>query len=317
MVVRGEVSAGGGANVSDPLFFSEPTMLTSRSFNSGSGEWSALNSAFFSIDTVPADSSNLVISEIHYRPENPSSPEELAVSSDRDDYEFVELQNISAGTIDLSGVRFLVGISYNFPDQTLLGAGERLVLVRDVAAFAVRYPGVVSLGEYSGRLSNDGEPLQLLDGAGEDLRSFAYNDQLPWPTAPDGSGVSLVLVAPVSNPDHANPASWRPSVVTGGNPLDSDATVFDGGDLVAYALGSLTGVMRAEFVEEDGERIPVFTFPKNNGAEDVEFTVEYSSDLARWQSDAVLFDTSPGLETWRTPAAIRERLYWRVRLTLR
>ncbi|MGI9241708.1 MAG: CotH kinase family protein, partial [Verrucomicrobiales bacterium] len=39
LVVRGEVSPGGGANISDPLIFDSPTVLTSRSYNSGSGEW--------------------------------------------------------------------------------------------------------------------------------------------------------------------------------------------------------------------------------------------------------------------------------------
>ena len=210
MVVRGQVSAGGGANVSDPLFFTGPTVLTSRSFDSGTGEWSALNQAFFSIDTVPAGAGNLVISEIHYRPENPGDPAELAVSSDRDDYEFIELQNIAAQTVDLSGVRFLTGISYTFPPQTLLEAGARLVLARDASAFAVRYPGVTPFAEYSGRLSNDGETVQLLDADGGDIRHFAYNDQLPWPTAPDGDGFSLVLMRPATNPDHADPANWRP-----------------------------------------------------------------------------------------------------------
>ncbi|MFT5109948.1 MAG: hypothetical protein ACI9UA_005600 [Pseudoalteromonas tetraodonis] len=320
MVVRGEVSPGGGANVSDPLFFAEPTMLTSRSFNSGSGEWSALNSAFFTIDTVPADASNLVISEIHYRPENPTSPEELAVSSDRDDYEFIELQNIGAQAIDLCGVRFFAGIKFTFPPQTQLEAGGRMVLARDLVAFQVRYPGVTPFAQYSGRLSNDGELIQLLDADGGDLRNFSYNDQLPWPTAPDGDGFSLVLIAAMTDPEHADPASWRPSSASGGSPGDTNATTFAGGadEFLEYALlGSSQAELSAGLVEVDGMTHSAFTFPKNHAADDVLWEVEYSTDLTAWQGDATLYSAPHGVETWRAPSASFPAIFWRVRVSLR
>ena len=53
MLLRGEVTAGGATNVSNPIFFAQPTMVKARAFNSSSGEWSPLNEAFFSIDTRP------------------------------------------------------------------------------------------------------------------------------------------------------------------------------------------------------------------------------------------------------------------------
>jgi hypothetical protein len=211
----------GGGKVSDPLFFSAPTTLKARSFNSVSGEWSALNEAFFSIDSEPAGRMNLVISEIHYHPAEPRTPAETAVSRDRDDYEFIELFNPGAKAVDLTGVVVSGGISFGFADHTILPAGARLVLVRDLTAFTARYgppaPGLVG-GEYSGRLSNDGEQVTLARIGQGTLHDLTYNDQPPWPVEADGSGYALVLLAPERHPDHALPASWAAGSTIGGTP---------------------------------------------------------------------------------------------------
>ena len=319
MVVRGQVSAGGGANVSDPLFLTEPAVLTARSFNSGSGESLVLNSAFFTIDTEPAAASKLVISEIHYRPANPDTPEEIAISADRDDYEFIELENIGALTLDLSGARFSEGIDFTFPPQTLLAPGGRVVLVGNTAAFGVRYPGVASFGEFGGQLSNDGEQITLLDADGGTVLDFVYNDQLPWPTAPDGEGFSLVLIAPATNPAHADPTSWRPSVAGGGSPGGSDASSFSGDPeaLLDYALGAPQGELRAGTMELEGLVYPTFTFPKNLAADDLVYEIEYSTDLISWRADAVLDRAPHGTETWRASEPLDDHSYWRLRVSLR
>ena len=199
--------------------------VSARTYNSGSGEWSALNSAFFSIDSEPASSSNLVISEIHYHPAEPSTVEELAESTDRDDYEFVELFNVGAKAVDLTGVLFDDGISFVFPDNTLLASGARIVLVRDLDAFTARYgslsPGVIA-GQYTGRLSNDGERLALSKNGTGVLHEVTYNDQLPWPTDADGIGYPLFLVDPTSSPNHQLETSWSAHAVLGGTPGVAD-----------------------------------------------------------------------------------------------
>ena len=93
-----------------------------------STDWSALNEAFFTIDADPADSTNLVITELHYHPAEPTSPEEEAVSNDRDNYEFVELLALGDQAIDLGGVRFTAGIDFTFPELSILQPGERLLI---------------------------------------------------------------------------------------------------------------------------------------------------------------------------------------------
>ncbi|MFT5856801.1 MAG: hypothetical protein ACI8XO_004056, partial [Verrucomicrobiales bacterium] len=68
-----------------------PTVLNARRYNSGTGEWSAMNSAFFTTGVL-ASSANIVISEVNYHPYDASAAElaDLAVT-DEEDFEFVEI----------------------------------------------------------------------------------------------------------------------------------------------------------------------------------------------------------------------------------
>jgi hypothetical protein len=103
-----------------------------------------------------------------------------------------------------------------------LAPGARVVIVKRAAAFAMRF-GTRALvaGVYSGNLSNSGEALRVVDGAGADIASFTYDDDPPWPVTPDGQGPALVLVSPAANP--ASAASWRASYCLGGRPGEEDA----------------------------------------------------------------------------------------------
>ena len=133
-----------------------------------------------------ADGSNLVVSEIFYQPAGASEA-----------LEFIELENVSTGEIELGGVRFVAGIDFELAENTRLGAGDRLLLVRDVAAFEAEYgAGLPVAGEFQNGtgLSNAGERITILAADGSVLRDFRYGDASPWPVAADGEGHSLVLV---------------------------------------------------------------------------------------------------------------------------
>ncbi|MDB4632787.1 lamin tail domain-containing protein, partial [bacterium] len=239
LALTGNPSGGGGNTQStDPLVLTTPGWLFSRSYDPGTGEWSALNTAYFSIDTVPANASNLVISELHYHPGEPSTPEELAISADRDNYEFVELLNVGSQTIDLTGLRFTEGIDFSFADNTLLAPGARLVLVRNRAAFEARYAAslaeitiatdVLGNSEYTGRLSNNGEQILLRDAQGTVIQNFTFNDQVPWPITADGQGASLLLTNPgIPIPDHTADTNWQASTEEGGTPGQPDGNVIE------------------------------------------------------------------------------------------
>ena len=85
---------------------------------------------------------------------------------DAENYEFVELLNTGLFSFDMTGMQFDDGITFIFPAGLILDAGARLVVAKDTSAFAERYPGVVALGPYSGRLKNSGERVTLRDSVG-------------------------------------------------------------------------------------------------------------------------------------------------------
>jgi len=76
------------------------------------------------------------------------------------------------------------------------------------------------LGSYGeSNLDNGGETLRLEDRSGVLIQELRYNDKLPWPTAPDGSGYSLVH----RSGDGTSPYHWRRSSEVGGTPGSAEA----------------------------------------------------------------------------------------------
>jgi hypothetical protein len=180
--------------------------------------------------TVPASSDNLVVSEINYNPLPPTPAEISAGFTDNNDFEFIELRNIAATSVTLTGVRFTDGILWSAPAGTSIPAGGAVIIPRRSAAFALRYPGIATLPQYyqvdANQLRNGGENLTLTDAAGGTVKQFSYDNNAPWPTPADGPGRTLVLVAPGLNPDHNFPQNWRASTADKGNPGSSDAAPF-------------------------------------------------------------------------------------------
>jgi hypothetical protein len=83
----------------------------------------------------------LVISKIHYRPAAPNSGEIAAGFSERSDFEFIELLNVSNQRVELSGLSFGAGLDIQATENGVreLGPGERALFVASVAAFELRY----------------------------------------------------------------------------------------------------------------------------------------------------------------------------------
>jgi len=307
----------GQSTVAGGITLTESTFINART-RAGS-EWSAPAQAYFLVDTTPANATNLVISELHYRPEDASPAEEAAGFTDRDDFEFLELMNSGSQTLDLTGVRFTNGITFDFTTAVprALEPGERLLIVNNLAAFELRYGTGFSpliAGEYSGNLSNDGELITLVDASDNVIHAFTYNDQSPWPEGADGDGFSLVLIDPAQTPvpDHALPESWRASVASGGSPGDLDGSTYaewslanglsdvipdpdqdDRENILEYFQGTnpndpdqASGTVRIEPVTIGGNQNDylVFRFQRNISADDVEITPQVSDDLENWSS---------------------------------
>ena len=206
--VGGTVS-GTAQSYSVPIPITAPTTVRARVLTGTN--WSAIIEYVF---FPPQDFSKLLITELMYHPPNVGP-----VNSD--EYEFVELKNAGTDALTLGGLRFN-GITYSFPANAALGPGQFYVLVRNAARFAEKYPGVTINGIYSGRLDNGGEPISISHVLGGRILSVNYDDDAPWPIAPDGFGFSLVPRQPNSNPDPDNPANWRASTFVGGSPGADD-----------------------------------------------------------------------------------------------
>ena len=315
MFLRGETTLGGGDNVTDPFYLKSPTLLRARSYDGGSNKWSALNEAFFSIDSVPAASTNLVISEINYHPYKPTKVEELEVSSDRDDYEFIEFFNSGNKAIDLTGLRFDLGVNFTFSDNTILASGQYLLLIRNRDAFESRYGARnVQIQEYTGRLSNDGEQLRIVNDDLETIIDFTYNDQLPWPKPADGEGATLSLSGNVIS----NPSNWSQSRTFGGSPGEAEVATIpydewaainlveegpegdddsdDVSNYLEYYFGSDPKLYAdAPFASANVQRLGednylTISFPRNTLA-DASVEVEFSLDLRTWTSESKSFET--------------------------
>ena len=319
-LITPELEVGQSA-VSDGLTLTESMLITARTLDGS--DWSAPAEAYFLVDTVPANASNLVISELHYRPADVDASEMTAGFTDRDDFEFLELMNSGTQTIDLSGVKFITGITFDFATAGLrtLEPGARLLIVNDLAAFQERYGMAFSnqiAGEYTGNLSNDGELITMVDASGTTIHSFTYNDQLPWPEGPDGDGFTLVLIDPSQQPvlDHAAPASWRASGAVGGSPGESNSSTYESwrianglpipeidpdpdkderDNLLEYFEGTdpntsdySLGTVNVETLIVGGfaDEYIIFRFRRNLMAEDVTMIPQVSDDLESWLQGA-------------------------------
>ena len=148
----------------------------------------------------------LRVSELMYHPQNPN-------------LEFIELTNIGRVPVNLKGVRFTSGIDYVFAEGSL-EPGQCLILVGNEEAFAAQAPeGVRIVGQYSGKLSNGGETIELSlpKPANLAIQRFKFDDK--WYSPTDGKGRSLSVIdvaADVKRWDDLT--NWRPSPRNGGTP---------------------------------------------------------------------------------------------------
>jgi hypothetical protein len=157
----------------------------------------------------------VVINEIHY---DPDVKTELV--------EFVELHNPGPADVDLSGWRFCAGISYEFPPGSTLPAGGYIIVAYDPDAIHNKWSGgrfgippELVFGPFDGKLSNDGENVELCNADGDTIDQVDYQLGFPWPTVGDavpdsqpGNGHSIQLMNPFFDNDLAG--SWRSAYPT-------------------------------------------------------------------------------------------------------
>ena len=71
--------------------------------------------------TVEPRADRLAITELNYNPHAPTAPEwDVDSSFTSDDFEFIELLNVSGAALDVGGMRFAEGVDFVFPEATLV-----------------------------------------------------------------------------------------------------------------------------------------------------------------------------------------------------
>ncbi|MDA0750184.1 MAG: lamin tail domain-containing protein [Verrucomicrobia bacterium] len=206
------------------LSFSFPndTHFKARAFDGRT--WSALSEVFFFSEVPqPPQPGDILITEIQYNPDGP------------DEYEFIEILNRTTRALDLSNHRFADAITFTFPDQTHLAGGGIAVIVENVDAFAERYqdetspyfhPNIRVIGQWSGRLSDAGERIQLWGANSTLITEVHFGDDNGWPELADGLGSSWELSNPLDLPEDFmalqslinQPSSWSASSLFRGSP---------------------------------------------------------------------------------------------------
>ncbi len=175
----------------------------------------------------------IVITEIMYNPNTTNTGDE-----------YIEIKNISTAPIilqdavgtetspgvfrmDIVPWRFTEGIEFVFPVNTTIPAGGLLIVAKNPTAlkayFGAAIPGNVPvLGPFANdtSLSNGGEKIRLSRPGDQELgldrfwiraEQVNYDDEIPWPLEPDGTGKVLSRIAPtiygndVTNWQTANP----------------------------------------------------------------------------------------------------------------
>jgi hypothetical protein len=305
-----------------PRFLTASVVVKARA-TTGSTAWSPLQEASFLVGTA-ANANNLKITEICYRPSITAL--ELNAGYEGKDFEFIELQNTSAGPVDLGGCRFDDGIRFEFStlQNRILQPGQRIVIAANANALQTRFPNIFISGSWgtASSLANTGERLELLAFNGTIIADVTFDDQFPWP-ASGTEGYSIVLREHASNLEAQSGLNWRLSSALGGNPTSSDALTFEAwqseqnltgnalsdpdgngvAQLLEYALGIAPGAPEARralqlSVEQaldsnDNEQdFALLRLPRRLVADDAILEVQNSSNLQQWDTTNVQIEES-------------------------
>lgn len=297
------------------------------------GEWSALAEATFHLGETPQPG-DLIITEIHYRPNAVTDEEMTAGFTSRGDFEFLELYNRTDKTLSLHEVALVDGLRIDLSQlpRPQIAAQQVLLFVANEAAFRSRYGNTIPIaGTFdAGQLNNGGESLRLSRADGTVLFEMRYHDKEPWPEEADGDGKSLTLIDPTAVPIVDDPTAWAasteiggsPGVLGGGAPLSpSDESDQDGDGLPAFAEAALgsrdddpsSGPDKVQIVW--GAPLQVIS-QKASTAHANQFALESSPNLQEWELlNAIPTESLDGTQlTWEINESLSQR-YVRLRIT--
>lgn len=179
------------------------------------GRWPDGANDFYAFTTNTPGTNNssmvigdIVINELMYDP----------ISGDDDD-QYIELYNQGTNTVNLAGWQFTEGVTFTFPSVSIAPNGY-LVVAKNATNLFAKYANLNSgntVGNYSGKLSHDGELVELAQPEALYATNTIYveEDEVTYGTGgrwgewSSGGGSSLELIDPHSN--HRLAANWADS----------------------------------------------------------------------------------------------------------
>src|SRR5687767_7708880 len=161
--------------------------------------------AAFVLPFLAVADSPVVFNEVMYHP-----------LTNESQLEWIELQNQMAVDMDISRWRLDGGISFSFPEGTVIRAGGYLVVAASPSALATATGFANAVGPFVGRLSNAGEELRLRNNNDRVMDEVTYGVEGDWPVAPDGAGPSLARRR--ANVRGSDARNWLTSAQSGGTP---------------------------------------------------------------------------------------------------
>ena len=208
---------------------------------------------------------------------------------DGSDYEFIEFRNTGSEALDLSGVRFSAGVTFDFAAAgfTTLGAGAYCVAVSDPTAFGSRYDtnGMTIAGTFTGRLANEGETIEVLGPHNAEILRFAYQAGRGWPLAACGPGQALVPLETALAGQHAGSlhygGNWRAGTWIHGSPGGPDPAPPVG--VVLNELVAHTDFGNPAYPGYDSnDRIELFNRSSSSVSLAAYFLSDDRGELAKW-----------------------------------
>jgi len=216
--------------------------------------------------------------------------------------EFIKLENIGQATIQLSNVRFVEGINFDFPESSL-APGQSAYVVRDIQTFKLSNSEGLVLGEYRGKLDNGGERVRLeIASISAGILDFEYDDD--WFPETDGGGSLLKIIDSSSSVmSWSKKDNWEPFAQEEENPYKKWVVQYFGeeiegktgpandpdndgvSNLLEFALG-LNPILK-----QSGSFLPQvlrdetglsLTYNSIKSLEDYIVKVQVSTDLSNW-----------------------------------
>jgi len=225
--------------------------------------------------------------------------------------DWVELYNYGSASLDISNW-FLKDDDdmhlFKIPDNTVLPAGGREVIINDSAKFTSAHPFVTNfLGTFTFKFGNDGDQVRLFDNNGTIKLFMQYADSTPWYKAADGTGRTLENSNPSGDPN--DPANWFVGCM-GGSPGAAfspcnDPIVFseinyhsdsllDAGDWCEIWNHSSGNINLNGWSFKDSKDSNIFFFPNNiNLAPDARLVLVHDT--------ALFFQRHPNVTNWVGP----------------